>query len=51
VARVAGGRTFRTSKHHLPIPTALKNTLFDLKISGAPGGTRTHDPLLRRLML
>ena len=28
----------------------MKNGDFELKI-GAPGGTRTHDPLLRRQML
>ena len=28
----------------------MKNGDFELK-SGAPGGTRTHDPLLRRQML
>ena len=39
----------RNMKNH-HISRRMKNGDFELK-SGAPGGTRTHDPLLRRQML
>ena len=39
----------RNMKNH-HISRRMKNGDFELKI-GAPGGTRTHDPLLRRQML
>ena len=39
----------RNMKNH-QISRRMKNGDFELK-SGAPGGTRTHDPLLRRQML